>query len=402
MKTMHIPIQAFCILVSFLISAMAICLCASDFPLPGADNADGWEIHDGATIENIGEGIAFCGPGYAFLQYMPSYIALQRFRDCKGIGFRIKGDGKPHRIVVGLWEGRFRYSFMLEDAEWHDIRLAWSDFVNRTYDLSLKMGETGDNGIPPVGFARIMLGDDWQLYHANTHIAPYTVEIADLRLLEEIVPADRIRSYPQRPLEEALEKMRSGNRVLVVCNGDSITAGTGVDEGRYANLLQKMLREHFGNPLIEVKTIAVGGASTRDLRVWARSDYADSEKPDLATLMIGYNDRCWYNASTEAYKAGLDDLCARINDHTQGAPLVLFTPAPGTGECYGLLGPYAVATREVAAKRGLPLFDLNAILSQKGYDALCGLYFDRAHPNAEGHRIIAEELFRFLVSFTDK
>ena len=123
---------------------------------------------------------------------------------------------------------------------------------------------------------------------------------------------------------------------------------------------------------------------------------------DLATLMIGYNDRCWYNASTEAYKAGLDDLCARINYHTQGAPLVLFTPAPGTGECYGLLGPYAVATREVAAKRGLPLFDLNAILSQKGYDSLCGLYFDRAHPNAEGHRIIAEELFRFLLSFMDK
>ena len=102
MKTMRIFELVSCVLISFLIVTMSISLCAADFPLPGAGNADGWEPHDGATIESIDDGIAFCGPGYAFLQYTPSYIARQRFCDYKGIGFRIKGDGKSHRIVVGV------------------------------------------------------------------------------------------------------------------------------------------------------------------------------------------------------------------------------------------------------------------------------------------------------------
>ena len=62
-----------------------------------------------------------------------------------------------------------------------------------------------------------------------------------------------------------------------------------------------------------------------------------------------------------------------------------------------MLDEYAEAIRKLGEIKQLPVFDLNAILKQRGRAALYGIYFDHAHPNVEGQRYIAEQLFQFFL-----
>lgn len=120
---------------------------------------------------------------------------------------------------------------------------------------------------------------------------PGTVEFADLRLLEKGHPNYSLKAYPMPSLKSIVQKMAKGEKVLIYCHGDSITAGMLVGEKRYPVLLEKMLREHFKNNNITVKTIAVDGAKTTDLRMTAEADFTGGETPNLVTFTLGFNDK---------------------------------------------------------------------------------------------------------------
>ncbi len=63
-----------------------------------------------------------------------------------------------------------------------------------------------------------------------------------------------------------------------------------------------------------------------------------------------------------------------------------------------MMDDYAEAIREIGRERGLTVFDMHALLKAVGREELAGLFGDMAHPNQDGHRVIAEALCEFLVT----
>jgi lysophospholipase L1-like esterase len=61
-----------------------------------------------------------------------------------------------------------------------------------------------------------------------------------------------------------------------------------------------------------------------------------------------------------------------------------------------MMDDFADAVRETAKARGLACFDLQKVLKDIGREKLDDYLADMAHPNAEGHRIIAEAITGFL------
>lgn len=368
-----------------------------DMNLPGFDQPSNWRQYSGAKIEKTTTGtITFSGPGVATLRFNENPRDSAKMRGYSGLAFRIRGDGGSHRFSIGLNEGLFRFSLDAEGTDWKEIVIAWSDFVNVSHDLSLRLGEYGPDGIPPEGICHLIFGDYWKITHRNEKIKPFRLEIADLRFVKKAEPLDPLKKHPFGQVSAVVEKMKNGKKTLIYCCGDSITAGTQVGEKRYANLLQEKLRRHFKNDLIEVRTLAVGGATVASLREWVRYDFTTTEKPDLVTVMAGYNDRSG-GYTTDSYEASMADYVNRINSHAPGAALILFATAPGVADRYEMLDRYAEAMRQLAKKRNLPCFDLNAVFKKIGPEKIYDYFADRAHPNENGHKLIAERLFEFIL-----
>ena len=116
----------------------------------------------------------------------------------------------------------------------------------------------------------------------------------------------------------------------------------------------------------------------------------------LVTILYGYNDKS--GAHTKAYfKDSLNDYLDRIARKTGGKTAVLLLPTiPGMGPRFVMMDDFADAVRETAQARGLACFDLQKVFKAIGREKINDLLADMAHPNAEGHRLIAEAIANVL------
>ncbi|NLF17003.1 MAG: SGNH/GDSL hydrolase family protein [Lentisphaerae bacterium] len=200
-------------------------------------------------------------------------------------------------------------------------------------------------------------------------------------------------------MADILARLRDRQPLQIVCMGDSITAGTGLperDRQRYAVLMQDLLRRWLGTEAIACESRAVGGAKSTDIRAWVPRDFVGAA-PDLLTLWIGYNDKS--NAFTRDYfKRSVLEYIDRVCRATHGqTAILLLATGPGCGPRFTMMDDYAEAIREIGRERGLTVFDMHAHLKAIGREELQGFYGDMAHPNEDGHRLIAEALCEFLV-----
>ncbi|MGE5531720.1 MAG: SGNH/GDSL hydrolase family protein, partial [Bacteroidota bacterium] len=202
---------------------------------------------------------------------------------------------------------------------------------------------------------------------------------------------------------EVVTLLRDRKPVRIICMGDSITAGTALkapDAERYATVLQAKLREATGNQQITCESRAVGGARLSDARAWANRDF-QGEPPDLVTLLYGYNDKSgqW---STAQFAASLEDYIQRVADATGGkAAIVPIATIPGAGPRYTMMDDFAQVVRDVSTRLGLQSCNLvTERLKSEGREGLTRYMADMAHPNAEGHVLMAQALTDWLVGKT--
>ncbi len=326
-----------------------------------------------------------------------------RFADFEGISLEVKGDGSDNPLPVtvagissNIYYWRYTVYIPVQGTEWQRIRLAWSDFVAPDGLMPSNIGDRGT--LTPSGIGTVIFGDAWTIGHGNRAIRPHSIMVRELRMLRKASPQP-FPDYPAAPLKNVIAKMRSGKPVLIFCAGDSITAGTTVrdpDRNRYAVKLETLLRQKFGNPGIRVRTIAVGGAKTRDLRVWATRDYTDSETPDLMMLLIGYNDKS-YLYSTDYYRASVRDYLRRVRSLTRGkTAFLLMPPIPGQGARYTMMDDYADIIRALPKQEDITVFDLAREFKAMPEKVFSGYFSDMAHPNNAGHAFIAEKIAAFL------
>ncbi len=186
----------------------------------------------------------------------------------------------------------------------------------------------------------------------------------------------------------------------MVCIGDSITEGSGIadpQENSYPALLQKLLGQGY-----EVHNF---GIAARTMLKSADRPYMAEEKyrqalamnPDMVIIKLGTNDTKPHNwTGKAAYK---QDMEAMLNDFLAAEPsprIYLALPAPAMGNEWGindsiLINEVVPAVREVADAYRLTLIDLRTpLMDHPGY------FPDNIHPNEEGAKILAAEVYKAL------
>ena len=324
-------------------------------------------------------------PGY------PPGGAARIGRAFTGIAFKVRGNGSNEwgriSILAGPMGGGTFY-FPLKSREVTEFRVAFSD-----------MAPNADNAFLPAPkiTAGFQLGDRWRIGRNNAPRNPFTYEVSELRLSDDVqgkfVPG---KFRPEPSLDGVIARMKAKKNVLILCFGDSITAGTGLsskDKDRYAAVLQDLLRKRYGYDGITVRSVAVGGAHTFDSIAWLDRDLAEG-RPDAATMLIGYNNRSG-RQSRQAYAEQLERWIELFAMKTGGkAPVVLIPTVPGVPR-FLTQRDMAEATREVACKYGLAVAPVDKAIEKLGPGEYRGKYLvDGVHPNPAGHKLFADILFK--------
>ncbi|AQT66947.1 Acetylxylan esterase precursor [Anaerohalosphaera lusitana] len=196
----------------------------------------------------------------------------------------------------------------------------------------------------------------------------------------------------QNPLAETIR---------LACIGDSITFGAGIVErevNSYPAQLQSMLGENW-----RVENFGVSGAtalSKGDLPYIDQSEYERSLKfePDAAVIALGTNDTKPWNWQHRA--DFINDYRKLVNSYRVKNPNIriwICRPVPAFGDDGDIKGSLVKdylpgLIKRVSELTSVPVIDLYTPLKDKPQ------YFpDTVHPNAEGARVIAAQVWSFLV-----
>lgn len=223
-------------------------------------------------------------------------------------------------------------------------------------------------------------------------------------------PAARGRSVAEALLPKTLAKLRSGQEVVIVAWGDSVTKGGGLEspygENRdlwYQSVFASRLQARFPKAKIRMLTASWPGNISKnyfEARSGGAQDFIRDvidPKPDLVTAE-------WVN------DAGLDEAGVRdqygkwlAELRANGSEVILIAPhlvhptfmGCGTLKLVDDPRPYVAALRKFAHDNNIALADVSAAwldLRRKGIPYTTLSKNAHNHPDARGHRMFADVL----------
>ena len=309
-----------------------------------------------------------------------------------GIAFKVRGDGSDEWGVISVQagpQGGGKVYFPLKNTEVVEYRVAFSD-----------MAPNGDNtALPAAKYAAkditgFKIGDIWAIGQNNYPRKPHSFKISDLRLLDDVRGKFVPGKFQPAPIDGVIAKMKAKQPVLILCVGDSITAGTSLrdrEKDRYATVLQGLLRKHYGYDGITVRSVAVGGGHTHDSIAWLDRDLAQG-KPDAATMLIGYNNRSAAQKK-EVYAEQLMRWIEMFAMKTDGKAAVVLIPTVQGVPRFFSQQDMAEAVYEIGKRYGLTVAPVDKAIAKIGPVEYKKTYLaDSIHPNPEGHKLFAEVL----------
>lgn len=190
--------------------------------------------------------------------------------------------------------------------------------------------------------------------------------------------------------------LASGERVVIVSFGDSITAGYAVRRG-FTYFWKKSLEEKYPRSRIELHNEGVSGDTTWD--GLSRLSWAVlPRRPDLVTINFGINDAA-YGLGLDEFKGNFTEIVERILAECGSEILLLSSQPLLTPNFNRLVLDYYRCVEEVARETGVGFVDVYAAWMERVRQGtpLESLILDGLdHPNESGYRIIAEELMRWF------
>ena len=174
---------------------------------------------------------------------------------------------------------------------------------------------------------------------------------------------------------------------VIVAFGDSLTAGFGVaqDEAYPVRLEERLRREGYAYRVVNA---GVSGDTTAG--ALRRVDWVVRAHPDVVIVAFGANDGL-RGQSVAAMRDNLEAIVTRLRGAGARVLLAGMRMSPNYGDDYAR--EFAEAFPRVARRTGVPLVPF--LLD--GVAAIARLNLpDAIHPNADGHRIIAEHLWPFV------
>jgi lysophospholipase L1-like esterase len=203
----------------------------------------------------------------------------------------------------------------------------------------------------------------------------------------------------------------SQKKSKVIFFGDSITQA-GVQPGGYILRIDSLSKKEGMGDRFEFIGAGIGGNKVYDLYLRMETDVLE-KNPDVVLIYVGVND-VWHKSSfgtgtdpdkfEKFYQAIIDKLKAK------NIKVILCTPA-AIGEKTDFSNPqdgdmneYSNIIRRLAAKNNLPMVDLrkafleynlknNPDNKDRGI-----LTTDRVHLNAKGNQLVAEEMWKVIIT----
>lgn len=188
--------------------------------------------------------------------------------------------------------------------------------------------------------------------------------------------------------------------IRVACIGDSITYGAAIEDHQrynYPRQLGCMLGCRWA-----VRNFGINGATLLkrgDNPYWKHEAFSQAMAyaPHVVVIKLGTNDTKPQNWQfRDELAADYKDMIARFRALPSRPRIWVCLPVPAYPERWGISDArirdgVIPAVREVARETGVSLIDLYEALSDKPE-----LFPDQIHPNAEGARLIAEQVYMAL------
>ena len=179
----------------------------------------------------------------------------------------------------------------------------------------------------------------------------------------------------------------------LVCFGDSITAGYGLDTSQsYPAVLEPLLSKHGFH--YRVVNQGVSGNTTKD--AVARVNSIVALHPDVVVVEFGGNDGL-RGLPLDATRRNLDSVLTTLQTAKIGILLVGITLPPNYGADY--IQSFNAVYRDAASKHHLPLMPM---LYDGIYTVPGTIQEDGIHPTAKGSKLIAEHLVPLLLPLLHK
>ncbi len=213
---------------------------------------------------------------------------------------------------------------------------------------------------------------------------PTTKQQEDSNGMATTLPTERVASAPTSSLDK--ESTPDGRRVIV-CFGDSLTAGYGVDaEESYPSRLQADLDAegyHY-----RVVNMGISGETTKD--GLARVDRVIALKPAIAVVEFGGNDGL-RGVPVSSSRANLDAIVGRLRSAGVQVMLAGITLPPQFSADY--IHQFNETYTVVAKKNDVPLYPF---LLKDVYGVPGSIQQDGVHPTAQGCKQVARNIAGFL------
>ena len=190
-------------------------------------------------------------------------------------------------------------------------------------------------------------------------------------------------------------------QIRIACIGNSITYGVGAKDpvkDSYPAILQRMLGADY-----EVVNFGVSGSSLLSKTSYAyrntpRFEDAKKYQPNIVIIKLGTNDaKQKNNLIFGELQEDLNKMVEEFQQLDSRPEVILLKPVPifryKVGEHNDtILKNFVIpAIEEVAKEKKLKIVDLYNALSNKS-----ALFPDKLHPNEEGYKIIAQEVYQSL------
>lgn len=182
-------------------------------------------------------------------------------------------------------------------------------------------------------------------------------------------------------------------RPVIVCFGDSLTAGLGLEPGQTYpdNLQQELDRRGYR---YRVANFGVSGDTTQD--GLARLPLVVAEKPAIVVLELGANDGL-RGQPVAVTKQNLAQIIEALQGAGARVLLAGITLPPNYGPQY--IHSFEQVFRDLAAQYKLPLIPF-LLEGVGGHSQL--MQRDGLHPTAEGARIVTATVLKYLTPMLSK
>jgi acyl-CoA thioesterase I len=188
-------------------------------------------------------------------------------------------------------------------------------------------------------------------------------------------------------LVASLGPRAAANEPVIVALGDSLTAGFGVaaEEAWPALLENRLSREGYRYRVVNAGVS--GDTSAGGLR---RVPWVLRARPDIAIVALGANDGL-RGQSIEALAANLTEIVERLRAGGAQVLLAGMRVPPNYGADFARAFARVFADVAQRAQVAFMPFLLDGVAADPRLNLLDGI-----HPNAAGHRVIAERVWPFL------